>query len=144
MISVEQHDTIRVLAINNPPVNAFGIATRRSLSEAIASAQADAAVEAIVIRGAGKLFSGGADITEFGAPHLDPVLPDVILAIEASTKPVVAALHGVALGGALEVALGCHYRVAAPSARLGLPEVKLGLLPGAGGTQRLPRLVGIG
>ncbi len=143
MIKTEQHETIRVIVIDNPPVNALGIAVRRAIAAELAAAQADAQVEAIVIRGAGKLFSGGADITEFGRPPEAPWLPELLDAVEASDKPVVAALHGTAFGGGLELPLACHYRVAAASARLGLPEVKIGLLPGAGGTQRLPRLVGI-
>ena len=143
MILTEQHDDVRVLAIDSPPVNALGAANRLALKRAIEDAAHDPAVEAIVIRGAGRLFSGGADIKEFTSPPIDPSLPDLIDAIEASAKPVVAALHGTAFGGGLELPLGCHYRLAAPSAKLGLPEVKLGLLPGAGGTQRLPRVIGV-
>ncbi len=143
MITTEQHGTVRVVTIENPPVNALGAAVRQGLADAFARAMADEGVAAIVIRGAGRLFSGGADITEFTRPPVEPGLPDLLDVIEASAKPTVAALHGTAFGGGLEVALACHYRVAAPSARLGLPEVKLGILPGAGGTQRLPRLVGV-
>ena len=143
MIQTEQHDAIRVLVIGNPPVNALGAAMRRAIAAEMKAALADDSVSAIVLRGAGRLFSGGADITEFGRPPESPWLPELLDDVEASDKPVIAALHGTAFGGGLELPLACHYRVAAPSARLGLPEVKIGLLPGAGGTQRLPRLVGI-
>ena len=143
MISTERHGDVLVVTVDNPPVNALGTAVRRAIGEALASAQSDAAVAALVIRGAGTLFSGGADITEFGKPGGEPGLPDLCDAVEASGKPVIAALHGTCFGGGLELALSCHGRVAAPSAKLGLPEVKIGLLPGAGGTQRLPRLVGV-
>ena len=143
MIEKQLHDGILEIVMASPPVNALGAGLRQALSKAIAEAQGDAAVTAIVIRGAGKLYSGGADITEFGVKPNDPGLPELIDAIEASGKPVVAAIHGMALGGGLELALGCHYRIATADAKLGLPEVTLGLLPGAGGTQRLPRLVGI-
>ena len=143
MIEIQLHGDILEIAMANAPVNALGTAVRRGLANAISNAQADNAVRAIVIRGAGRMFSGGADVTEFDQPLADPSLPVVIDAIEASGKPVIAAIHGMALGGGLEVALGCHYRIATPSAKLGLPEVKLGLLPGAGGTQRLPRLTGV-
>jgi 3-hydroxyacyl-CoA dehydrogenase len=142
MIETHLHDDILEIVLNNPPVNALGAGIRSGLLKAIVDAQADPAVKAVVIRGAGKLFSGGADITEFGAPPADPKLPDLIDATEASDKPVVAAIHGMALGGGLEIALGCHYRIATPEAKLGLPEVTLGILPCAGGTQRLPRLIG--
>ena len=143
MIETHNHDGIFEIVMNNPPVNALGAGVRQELSQAIADAQSDAAVKAIVIRGAGKLFSAGADISEFGKPNVEPGLPAVVDAIEASIKPTVAAIHGMALGGGLEVALGCHYRIATPRSKLGLPEVTLGLIPGAGGTQRLPRLVGV-
>ncbi len=143
MITTQQHDTVRVIVIENPPVNAFNAAIRQGIEDAIDAAARDAEVEAIVIRGAGRLFSGGADITEFTKPPVEPSLPDLFDRIEAGSRPVVAAVHGTCFGGALELALACHYRVAAPSARLGLPEVKIGLVPGAGGTQRLPRLVGV-
>lgn len=142
MIHAHIHDGVLEIVMSNPPVNALGAALRQGLAQAIADAQENAAIKSIVIRGDGKLFSGGADITEFGKLPADPWLPAVIDAIEASAKPVVAAIHGLALGGGLEVALGSHYRISTPSAKLGLPEVKLGLLPGAGGTQRLPRLIG--
>ncbi len=134
---------IAVLTINSPPVNALSAAVRQGIAAGIAKAVADPAVRGIVLTCAGRTFIAGADITEFGKPMQEPSLHAVILDIEASTKPVVAAIHGTALGGGLEVALGCHYRVAVAGAKLGLPEVKLGLLPGAGGTQRLPRVVGV-
>jgi 3-hydroxyacyl-CoA dehydrogenase len=131
-----------VVTIDNPPVNALGVDVRRGLLEAIEAADADPAIKAVVLAGAGRNFLGGADIREFGKPPQAPALPDVCNRIEACAKPVVAAIHGAALGGGLEVALGAHYRVALGSAKLGLPEVLLGLLPGAGGTQRTPRLIG--
>lgn len=143
MIEIRLHTDVLEIILSNPPVNALGVGVRNGLAQAIADAQTDAAVQAIVIRGGGKLFSAGADITEFGQPNVDPWLPAVADAVEASEKPVVAAIHGMALGGGLEIALGCHYRLSTPMARLGLPEVSLGLIPGAGGTQRLPRLVGV-
>lgn len=143
IISTRKDGNVLVVTSNNPPVNALGAAVRQGLAAAIEEASNDASIEAVVIRCEGRTFFAGADITEFGKPPVLPGLPDVITAIEASEKPVVAAIHGSALGGGLEVALGCHYRVAVPSAKLGLPEVKLGLLPGAGGTQRLPRVVGV-
>ncbi|MGD9943549.1 MAG: 3-hydroxyacyl-CoA dehydrogenase NAD-binding domain-containing protein [Burkholderiaceae bacterium] len=137
------HGEIAVITMDNPPVNGLGHGLRTGLLEGLRRAQSDAAVKAIVITGAGKAFSGGADIREFNTPKslAEPTLHTVIRAIEASTKPVVAAVHSVAMGGGLELALGCHFRVAAPGAQIALPEVKLGLLPGAGGTQRLPRVV---
>lgn len=143
MIETHLHDDVLEIMMNNPPVNALGLGLREGIDKALRGAVADDRVKAIVIRGAGKFFSGGADITEFGQPHAAPHLPDLINAIEASPKPVVAAIHGMALGGGLEVAMGCHYRLATPVAKLGLPEVTLGILPGAGGTQRLPRLAGV-
>jgi 3-hydroxyacyl-CoA dehydrogenase len=142
MIEIHAHDDILEIVMNNPPVNAFSAAIRQSLDRAVADAQSDANVRAIVIRGAGKLFSGGADITEFGRAPVEPMLPALVHSIEASAKPVVAAIHGTCLGGGMEIALACHYRIATPAAKFGLPEVKLGLIPGAGGTQRLPRLIG--
>ncbi|MFC5499869.1 3-hydroxyacyl-CoA dehydrogenase NAD-binding domain-containing protein [Caenimonas terrae] len=139
------HGDVAVITMNNPPVNGLGHATRVGLTDGLAKANADAAIKAIVITGAGKAFSGGADIKEFGSPKAlaEPNLLSVILAIENSAKPVVAALHSVAMGGGLELALGCHYRIAAPGTNIALPEVKLGLIPGAGGTQRLPRVLGV-
>ena len=141
-ISTSRQGDILVVTSDNPPVNALGQAVREGLKAAIEQAAADDAIKAIVIRCEGRTFFAGADITEFGKPPQGPSLPEVCAAIEASDKPVVAAIHGTALGGGCEIALACHYRVAVPSAKLGLPEVKLGLIPGAAGTQRLPRLVG--
>lgn len=142
MIETEIRNGILIITMASPPVNALGIELRQSLADAVAKAQNDKGITAIVITGSGKYFSAGADIAEFDSGLVDPSLPDVIDGIEASRKPVVAAINGFALGGGLEVALGCHYRLAVKEAKLGLPEVNLGLLPGAGGTQRLPRLVG--
>jgi 3-hydroxyacyl-CoA dehydrogenase len=134
---------VGVITLNSPPVNALSAAVRDGLAGGMAAAAADAAVKAVVIVCEGRTFIAGADITEFGGAQKGASLYDVQEAIENSPKPVVAAIHGTALGGGLEVALTCHYRVAVPSARCGLPEVNLGLLPGAGGTQRLPRVVGV-
>ncbi|HEU0066736.1 MAG TPA: 3-hydroxyacyl-CoA dehydrogenase NAD-binding domain-containing protein [Sphingomonas sp.] len=150
-IRTERHDTIRaerhgdvlVIISDNPPVNALGAAVRQGLDAAIREGAGDPAIAAMVIRCDGRTFFAGADITEFGKPMQEPGLPAVVDAIEACDKPVVAAIHGTALGGGCEVALGCHYRIAVPSAKLGTPEVKLGLLPGAGGTQRMPRIAGV-
>ncbi|TDT90372.1 short chain enoyl-CoA hydratase /3-hydroxyacyl-CoA dehydrogenase [Azorhizobium sp. AG788] len=133
---------VATLTIANPPVNALGAAVRAGLVSGLTAALANADVRAIVIAAEGKVFVAGADISEFGKPPVPPSLPDVLSAVEGSAKPVVAAINGLALGGGLELALACHARVAAPAARLGLPEIKLGIIPGAGGTQRLPRLVG--
>ncbi|MGJ7461655.1 enoyl-CoA hydratase/isomerase family protein [Halomonas sp. MA07-2] len=138
-----RHDDIGVIRIDNPPVNALGHAVRRGLLDALDQGLADEGARALVLMADGRTFIAGADIREFGQPPQPPLLPEVIARLEASAKPLVAVLHGTALGGGLEVALGCHYRVALPGTRVGLPEVKLGLLPGAGGTQRLPRLVGV-
>ncbi|WP_175188363.1 enoyl-CoA hydratase/isomerase family protein, partial [Achromobacter denitrificans] len=137
-----RYEDVLVVTIDHPPVNALSAAVRADLAAAIRDAQADPQVRAIVLTGAGKNFIAGADIREFGKPPQPPILPDLCNQIEASAKPVVAVLHGAALGGGLEVALAAHYRIALPGARLGLPEVTLGLLPGAGGTQRAPRLMG--
>ena len=139
------HGDVAVITLNNPPVNGLGYETRKGITEALAKANADGKVKAIVITGAGKAFSGGADIKEFGTPKAlqEPNLLSVILAIENSAKPVVAAMHTIAMGGGLELPLGCHYRIAAPGCKVALPEVKLGLIPGAGGTQRLPRALGV-
>ena len=133
---------VAILTIANPPVNALGAAVRGGLLEQLTQAQANPAVTAIVIAAEGKVFVAGADISEFGKPITPPSLPDVLTAIERSPKPVVAAINGIALGGGLELALACHARIVAPGAKLGLPEIKLGIIPGAGGTQRLPRLIG--
>ncbi len=143
LVAYEVEGKVAVVTVSNAPVNALSQAVRAGLSEAIERFQSDAEADIAVICGAGRLFLGGADITEFGKPPMSPGLPEVINQIEASTKPVVAAVHGAALGGGLEVAMGAHYRVALAGAKLGVPEVKLGILPGAGGTQRLPRLVGV-
>lgn len=138
------HEDIAVIELDNPPVNGLGAATRHDVVAALNRAWEDEHVRAIVLMGAGKAFSGGADIREFNTPKAlqTPLLPDVIKAVEDSAKPVVAALHGVAMGGGLELALACHYRIALPTTMLALPEVRLGLMPGAGGTQRLPRAIG--
>ncbi|MDM7956973.1 3-hydroxyacyl-CoA dehydrogenase NAD-binding domain-containing protein [Blastomonas sp.] len=141
-IRTEREGNVLVIVSDNPPVNALGQSVRAGLADAIAQGLADADIEAMVIRCDGQTFFAGADITEFGKTPQGPSLPAVLDQIEASDKPVVAAIHGTALGGGCEVALACHYRIAAPTAKLGLPEVKLGLIPGAAGTQRLPRLVG--
>jgi 3-hydroxyacyl-CoA dehydrogenase len=142
-ISTRHHGDVMIIESNNPPVNALSAAVRQGLVDAIEQAEADNNVKAVVIVCEGQTFFAGADITEFGKPPIMPWLPQVVDRIEDCTKPVVAAIHGTALGGGLEVALGCHYRVAVPTAKLGTPEVKLGLLPGAGGTQRLPRVAGV-
>ncbi|MDF3415931.1 3-hydroxyacyl-CoA dehydrogenase [Sulfitobacter sp. M57] len=141
-IAYTRHDDIAVLRIQNPPVNALSQAVRQGLWDAMDRAEADDGVRAVLIVGAGRAFIAGADITEFGKPPMEPHLPVLCARIEASPLLVVASMHGVSLGGGLEVALCAHYRVAQPSARVGLPEVHLGLIPGAGGTQRLPRLTG--
>jgi 3-hydroxyacyl-CoA dehydrogenase len=141
----ELRGNVAVITMDNPPVNGLGHATRLGIVNGLERAQADDAVKAIVITGAGKAFSGGADIKEFGSPKAlaEPNLLSVILALEASSKPIVAAIHSVCMGGGLELALGCHYRVAAKGTQVALPEVKIGLIPGAGGTQRLPRVIGV-
>src|SRR5947207_4288548 len=141
-VDLRRDGEVAVVTVDNPPVNALKHEVRAGLVEALGQARDDARIKAAVIACAGRTFFAGADITEFGKPPQAPGLGEVIAAIEAMPKPVVAALHGTAYGGGFELALACHFRVAAPGARVGLPEVKLGLLPGAGGTQRLPRLVG--
>ena len=143
--SYEVRGAVAVITLNNPPVNGLGYATRVGIAEGVDRAVADPAVKAIVITGAGKAFSGGADIKEFGSPKAgaEPNLLSLIKQLEGSPKPVVAALHSVVMGGGLELSLGAHYRVAAPGAQIALPEVKIGLVPGAGGTQRLPRVLGV-
>ncbi len=142
-VDLDRRGRVAVLTVNNPPVNALSHGVRLGLRDGMKQAIADGATEAVVIACAGRTFIAGADITEFGKPPKDPGLHEVLGVIESSPKPVTAAIHGTALGGGLEVTLACHYRVAVKTARLGLPEVKLGLLPGAGGTQRLPRVVGV-
>ena len=139
------HGDVAVITLDNPPVNGLGLATRLAVAAGMSLAQTNATVHAIVLAGAGKAFSGGADIKEFGSPKAfqEPNLLSLIALLEGSIKPVVAAIHSVAMGGGLELALGCHYRIAAPGASIALPEVKIGLIPGAGGTQRLPRALGV-
>ncbi len=141
----EVRDGVAILTLDNPPVNGLSYPLRVAFAEGLDKANNDASVKAIVVTGAGKAFSGGADIKEFGTPRAvaEPNLLSLIRACELSSKPVVAAVHSVAMGGGLELALGCHYRVTAPGASIALPEVKLGLIPGAGGTQRLPRVIGV-
>ncbi len=143
--SYEVRGAVAVITLNNPPVNGLGYETRKAVARAVEQAEDDAAVKAVVITGAGKAFSGGADIKEFGSPLAlaEPNLLSLIARVEGASKPVVAAIHTVCMGGGLELALGCHYRVAAPGTAVALPEVKLGLVPGAGGTQRLPRAIGV-
>src|SRR5208282_781338 len=134
---------IAVLTIDSPPVNALSADVRTGLRDGVQQATADAAVKAIVVICAGRTFIAGADISEFGKPAKGATLPELQAALEGGPKPVIAAIHGTALGGGFEMSLMCHYRVAAPSAKFGFPEIKLGLIPGAGGTQRLPRLSGV-
>ena len=141
-VEINKQGDVAVITINNPAVNALGHAVRAGIADQIAAANADAAVAAIVLTGAGRFFSAGADISEFGKASQEPILPAVCQAIEDSAKPVVAALPGPALGGGCELTLSCHARIALATAEVGLPEVKLGLIPGASGTQRLPRLIG--
>ena len=143
LVRLQRRDEIALIIADNPPVNALGQAVRQGLLQAFQAAEADPQVRAVVLVCEGSTFFAGADIKEFGKPPVAPSLPEVIDVIEGCSKPSVAVIHGTALGGGLEVALGCHYRIARADARVGLPEVKLGLLPGAGGTQRLPRLAGV-
>ena len=143
VVNVQRHEDVAVITMDSPPVNALGFALRSGLLTALAGLREEAGLRAIVLAGTARAFSGGADITEFGKPISEPNLRVVIAALEDMPIPVVAAIQGVALGGGLELALGCHARVVWASAKLGLPEVKLGILPGAGGTQRLPRIVGV-
>lgn len=143
-VSLSRHGDIALVRLDNPPVNALGRAVREGLLAVLAETEADLSLRAVVLAGAGKLFVGGADIAEFDAPPQPPHLPEVLARIEAARLPWIAALHGQALGGGLELALACRFRVAAAGARFALPEVNLGLIPGAGGTQRLPRLIGAG
>ncbi|MBY8827460.1 3-hydroxyacyl-CoA dehydrogenase NAD-binding domain-containing protein [Hephaestia mangrovi] len=142
-ITTHRDGNVLVIVSNNPPVNALGAAVRQGLEAAVKQGVEDDSIHAMVIRCDGRTFFAGADITEFGKPMQEPALPTLVDMIEAADKPVIAAIHGTALGGGCEVALGCHYRIAVSSAKLGFPEVKLGLLPGAGGTQRAPRLAGV-
>jgi len=137
--------SVALITMDNPPVNGLGYATRVALVDGLQTANADPKVNAIVLRGSGKAFSGGADIREFGTPKawMEPNLLSLIRYVEQSDKPVIAAIHAVVMGGGLELALGCHYRICARGTQVALPEVKLGLLPGAGGTQRLPRAIGL-
>ncbi|MDI3511212.1 MAG: 3-hydroxyacyl-CoA dehydrogenase [Betaproteobacteria bacterium] len=139
------HGDVAFITLNNPPVNGLGLSTRQAIVDGLEKAENDPAVKAIVLTGAGKAFSGGADIREFGTPKAiqEPNLLSVISRVENTTKPVIAAVHSVCMGGGLELALGAHYRIAAPGCNVALPEVKLGLIPGAGGTQRLPRVLGV-
>src|SRR3984893_722004 len=141
-VDLRRDGEIAIVTVDNPPVNALKHEGRAGLTEALRQTAEDAAVKGVVIACAGRTFFAGADITEFGKPPQAPGLQDFIATMEAMQKPVAAALPGTALGGGFELALACHYRVAVADARVGLPEVKLGLLPGAGGTQRLPRLIG--
>lgn len=144
-VNYTRHGNIAVIEFDNPPVNGLGLVTRTACVQGLQQAQQDPAIEAIVLIGAGKVFSGGADIREFDSPKAltEPTLHTLIRSAETASKPVVAAIHAVCMGGGLELALGCHYRLALADAQIALPEVKLGLLPGAGGTQRLPRMVGV-
>src|SRR5205085_327466 len=142
VVKLERHGDIGIVTVDSPPVNALSAAVRGGIFDCMKEAIADSNLKAIVLTCGGRTFIAGADITEFGKPPKPPGLQEVLVAMENSPKPIVAAIHGTALGGGLEVALACHYRVAVKEAKLGLPEVKLGLLPGAGGTQRLRRAVG--
>ena len=142
-VEYSQQGSVAILTVDNPPVNALSTAVRQGLVDGIARAIADTGVTAIVVIGKGKTFIAGADIREFGKPPQPPRLTAAISALESSPKPVIAAIDGVALGGGLEVALGCHFRIATPRAQMGLPEVRIGIVPGAGGVERLPRLIGI-
>src|SRR6202042_230969 len=139
----EKRGNVGIIWIDNPPVNAISVGVRAAIIDGVAQLALDPEIKIGVLACEGRTFMAGADITEFGKPPLSPGLHQAINAVESSVKPIVAAIHGTAFGGGLEVALGCHYRVAIAAAKVGLPEVKLGLLPGAGGTQRLPRLIGI-
>ncbi|RVB13793.1 enoyl-CoA hydratase/isomerase family protein, partial [Mesorhizobium sp. M7A.F.Ca.CA.004.05.1.1] len=141
-VKVSRHGDVAVVTIDNPPVNALSFHVREPLMQALVELRDDASVAAIVIACAGRTFVAGADITEFGKPMQQPELRAIVATLETIAKPTLAAIHGTALGGGLELALGCHFRIADVGAKLGLPEVKLGLLPGGGGTVRLPRLVG--
>ena len=143
VVSITSQGHIAVITIDSPPVNALSQSVRSGLVECVNSVEADPAIQAIVLICTGRTFIAGADISEFGKPPLEPFLPDVLQTLDNCSKPLIAALHGTALGGGLETALACRYRIALPGARVGLPEVSLGLIPGAGGTQRLPRITGL-
>ncbi|GAA5054658.1 3-hydroxyacyl-CoA dehydrogenase NAD-binding domain-containing protein [Erythrobacter westpacificensis] len=142
-VTTKREGEVLVVTLDNPPVNAFSTEVRNAMAAAVEDAASDDGVKAVVIRAEGRMFSGGADITEFGKAPVHPTLPELIDSIENLDKPVVAALNGTALGGGCEIALGCNYRIGVPATKIGLPEVKIGILPGAGGTQRLPRVVGV-
>ena len=144
-LGFEVKGEVAVLTLANPPVNSFGLELRRAVVDALARAEDDARIKAVIVIGSGKGFSGGADIREFGTPksYAPPNLNMVLRALEGCAKPVIAAIDGICMGGGFEFALACHYRIASADAQLGLPEVKLGLLPGAGRNQRLPRVVGV-
>ncbi len=141
-VRYENQDGVGVITVDRPPLNVLSRAVRDGLMAAVRQAAADSAASAVVLTGAGRTFTAGADITEFGSTFSGTDINDICAAIEDMGKPVAAVLHGTTLGGGVEIALACHYRIAAKDAKLGLPEVKLGLLPGGGGTQRLPRLAG--
>jgi 3-hydroxyacyl-CoA dehydrogenase len=141
-VNLEKQGEIGILWIDNPPVNALGHAVRKGMADGIVMAEKDEEIKAVVVICKGRTFCAGADIREFGKPPIEPHLPDVLNIFDACKKPIIAAVHGTAFGGGCETALSSHFRIAVPSALFGLPEVKLGLLPGAGGTQRLPRLIG--
>src|SRR5260221_7740674 len=143
VVDLEKRGSVGIITVDSPPVNALSQRVRSGLAKQLAAALEDPEVRSVVLACKGRTFIAGADIKEFGKPPVAPHLGEVIARYDASTKPVVAAIHGTPLGGGLEVALSSGYRVAMPSAKLGLPEVKLGILPGGGGTQRLPRLVGV-
>jgi 3-hydroxyacyl-CoA dehydrogenase len=142
-VQTRRDGEVAVVVVSNPPVNALKHEVRAGILDAFTQANNDPEVKAIVLTADGRTFIAGADITEFGKPPKSPSLIDVIAAIDEIKKPTVAAMHGTPLGGGLEITLACHFRVASPGTKLGLPEIKLGLIPGAGGTQRLPRLVGV-
>ncbi|GGK43486.1 3-hydroxyacyl-CoA dehydrogenase NAD-binding domain-containing protein [Salinarimonas ramus] len=143
IVTLDHEGEIAIVTLDNPPVNATSAALRAGLVEAIGRVCADEAVRAIVLICAGRTFVAGADVNEFGKPRAEPSLQDVMAALEGATTPIVAAVHGTALGGGFELAMACHHRIATPKAAFGLPEVSLGVIPGAGGTQRLPRLAGV-
>ena len=142
LVRFQSEGAIAEAIVDNPPVNATSAGVRSGLVDAIRKFENDAALKALIIRCEGKTFIAGADIKEFGKPMADPVLPEVLKAMDRATKPVIAAIHGTVLGGGFEVALAAHYRIADARTKVGFPEVKLGLIPGAGGTQRTPRLAG--